>query len=338
MAAERPRAPDGRPERPVHTGPGGESIRVFAPATVGNLACGFDVLGLALEEPGDEVVARVGDEPGVFLSAVTGDGGRLPTDPRRNSAAVAARAVLEAAGGTHASVELQLLKGLPLAAGMGGSAASAVAGAVAADALLGTALPRETLLACALEGERTAAGEAHPDNAAPCLYGGIVLTLASAPLTVVQLPVPDGAAVALLHPHIEVETAAARRDLGESVPLRAAVAQWGNTAGLVAGLYRADWALLGRTLVDLVAEPVRARRVPGFQRVKEAALESGAVGASLSGSGPSIFALCRSVEDARRVGVAMETAYRRGTSGEADLHVTAVGWAGARVVEVPDDV
>lgn len=313
-----------------------DSIRVFAPATVGNLACGFDVLGMALEKPGDEVVARVGDAPGVTLSAVEGDGGRLPTDAGGNSAGVAARAVLEAAGATHASVDLELHKGLPLAAGMGGSAASAVAGAVAADALLGTALSRETLLACALEGERAAAGEAHPDNAAPCLYGGIVLTLASKPLTVVELPVPDGAAVALLHPHIEVETAAARKELGESVPLRTAVAQWGNTAGLVAGLYRSDWDLLGRTLVDLVAEPVRARRVPGFHRVKDAALETGAVGVSLSGSGPSIFALCRSVDDARRVGTAMAKAYRRETDGEADLHVEAVGWGGARVVEAPD--
>lgn len=313
------------------------SIRAFAPATVGNLACGFDVLGMALERPGDEVVARVGGEPGVKLTAVTGDGGRLPVTADRNTAGVAARAVLELAGAAHASVELEVHKGLPLAAGMGGSAASAVAGAVAVDALLHAGLSRESLLACALEGERTAVGEAHPDNVAPCLYGGIVLTLPSEPLTVVELPVPDGAAVALLHPHLEVETATAREDLGETVRLQTAVAQWGNTAGLVAGLFREDWDLLSRTLVDHVAEPVRARRVPGFERVRDAALETGAAGVSLSGSGPSIFALCRSLDEAREVGRAMEKAYRRETDGDADLHVTPVGWAGARVLEDPDD-
>lgn len=316
---------------------GPDSIRVFAPATVGNLACGFDVLGMALERPGDQVVARVGSEPGVTLARVTGEEGRLPTAAHRNTAGVAARAVLETAGLDHVSVELEVHKGLPLAGGMGGSAASAVAGAVAADALLHTGLSRESLLACALEGERSAAGEAHPDNAAPCLYGGIVLCLASEPLAVVELPVPEGAAVALLHPRLEVETAAARKDLGESVSLKAAVAQWGNTAGLVAALFREDWELLARTLVDRVAEPLRARRVPGFQRVKDAALETGAAGVSLSGAGPSIFALCRSRERAREVGAAMAKAYRRETGDEADLHVTPVGRAGARVVENDPD-
>lgn len=313
------------------------ALRAFAPATVGNLACGFDVIGMALDRPGDEVVARLREEPGVVLTRITGDGGRLPREAHRNTAGVAARAVLRAAGAEATGVALEVHKGLPLAAGMGGSAASAVAASVAVDALLASGLSREALLRCALEGEGTATGDAHPDNAAPSLYGGIVLTLPSDPLTVVELPVPDGAAVALLHPHVEVETAEARRLLGDTVPLAAAVTQWGNTAGLVAGLFRGDWELVGRTLVDVVAEPVRSGRVPGFEAVKAAALAAGAAGASLSGSGPSTFALCTSLEAAARVGGAMEQAFRAETGLEADLHVVGVGWGGARIVERPDD-
>lgn len=311
-------------------------VRVFAPASVGNVACGFDVLGLALERPGDVVVARLRPEPGVAIALVSGDGGRLPREATRNAAGVAALAVIEALGrGPDApGIELELHKGLPLSSGLGGSAASAVAGAVAADALLQGGLPRSVLLACAGEGESGGAGASHLDNVAPSLHGGICLVLpprGGAGPRVVELPVPEGLAVAVVHPHIEVRTADARRLLGDTVPLEAAVTQWGNTAGFVAALHRGDLDLLSRTLVDVVAEPLRAPLVPGFARVQAAARGAGALGGSLSGSGPSVFALCADSATALAAAGAMADAFR-GAGVESDVHVSPVDRRGAHVV------
>lgn len=315
------------------------SVRVFAPATVGNVACGFDVLGLALERPGDVVVVHPGDRPGVEIVEVTGDGGRLPRGADRNASGLAARAVLRVAGlEDSVGLRLELHKGLPLSSGLGGSAASSVAAAVAADAFLETGLDRERLLACAGEGESGGAGAAHLDNAAPCLYGGICLVLHGGDHgshRVVELPVPAGLSVAVVHPHLEVETAEARRLLGDTVRLSDAVLQWGNTAGLVAALYQGDLELLGRTLVDHVAEPRRAGLVPGFREARRAALEAGALGGSLSGSGPSVFALCADLATAARAGDAM--AARFGELGiPCDIHISPVAPQGARVLDRED--
>lgn len=310
----------------------GDPVRAFAPASVGNVACGFDVLGLALDGPGDHVEVEAGDEPGVVLLEVTGDDGRLPVEAAENAAGAAVAALLRRAGREEEPLALSLHKGLPLAAGLGGSAASAVAAVVAADAFLGTRLPREELLACALEGERVAAGDAHPDNAAPSLYGGIVLVRSVLPMDAIPLPVPRELAVAVVHPHAEVATADARRALGDTVDLRDAVAQWGNTAALVAGLYEGDLELVGRAAVDAVAEPRRAALVPGFDAVKEAAVEAGALAASLSGAGPSVFALCRGEASARTVGAAMADAFRVAAGVESDVLAGPVGRRGARVV------
>lgn len=309
---------------------GEREVRAFAPATVGNVACGFDVFGMAVERPGDEVVARLREEPGVVITAITGDGGRIPRDAERNTAGVAARVLLEHLG-AGTGVTLELHKGLPLAGGLGGSAASAVAAVVAVDALLGARLAPAVLLRCAAEGERLGAGAAHLDNAAPALYGGIVLVRPE-DYRVVPLPVPAGMACAIVHPHLEVETRAAREMLGDSVPLAKAVIQWGNTAALVAGLFREDWELIARALVDVVAEPVRARLVPGFPEARAAALAAGALGCSLSGSGPSTFALCRGRETARAAARAMRDAFAA-ASLDADVFVSGVAGTGARVVE-----
>lgn len=310
---------------------GGHQVRAFAPATVGNLACGFDVFGLALQHPGDVVVARERPEPGVSVEAVTGSGGRIPTDPERNTAAVAARALLERVG-AHTGVALQVHKGLPLAGGLGGSAASAVAAAVAVDALLDARVSLDVLLECAAEGERAGAGSPHLDNVAAALYGGIVLVRPGAQPAVVQLPVPEGLACAVVHPHLEVETREARRILGDSVRLHDAVTQWGNTAALVAGLFREDWEVMGSALVDVVAEPKRAVLVPGFAAVKGAALAAGALGCSLSGAGPSVFALCRAVDVAERAAEAMRGAFAQAAQLEAEAYVSLVARAGARVL------
>jgi homoserine kinase len=233
-------------------------------------------------------------------------------------------------------VELMVRKGLPLAAGSGGSAASAVAAAVAVDGLLHGGLPPEILLRCALAGEAVAAGEAHPDNAAPSLLGGIVLVPAWEPLRVIELEVPRELMAVHVHPHLEVETAAARRVLGDRVSLRDAVAQWGNTAALVAGLFRADWEIIARAVEDRVAEPLRAGAVPGFHAVKRAALEAGALASSFSGSGPSLFALCRGRARAEAVGQAMVEAFRAAAGLDADLIVSPGRARGARILDAPD--
>lgn len=324
-------------------------VRVFAPATVGNVACGFDVLGLALEAPGDVVEARPVARPGIVLRAIVGDGGRLPLDAGRNSAAIAAAAVLREAQ-FDGGLELVLEKGLPLAGGLGGSAASSVAGAVAADAAIAAGLSLPALLACAGEGEAMGAGAIHLDNVAPCLYGGICLVLPpdagrsvrpeasvrpgstrGAPL-VLQLPVPLELSVAVVHPEVEVRTEDARRLLGDRISLAQGVSQWGNTAGFVEALHRGDFALLGRTVRDAVAEPVRAPLVPGFERVRDAALEAGAVACSLSGSGPSMFALAEGVEVARAVADRMQAAFSE-AGVRSSCHAGPVGRSGARVME-----
>jgi homoserine kinase len=321
----------------------GVAVRIFAPATVGNLGCGFDVLGLALEAPGDTVEARRRDEPGVVIEAIEGDGGRLPRDPARNTAALGASAALRVAGVSPSTgLAISLRKGLPLAAGMGGSGASAVAGAVAADRLLGLGLDRRQLLRCASEAEYVGSGSTALDNVAPSLFGGICLALAPtgaeadphpSPLpTVVELPVPPGVAVALAQPQLETDTRSARAALGDRIRLEDAVVQWGNLAGFVAALFRGDMELLRRTGVDRIAEPIRSAVVPGFRQVREAALGSGALAASLSGSGPAVFALASSRDAAEAAGRAMVDAFAE-AGIEARLHLSSVGHQGAR--EVP---
>jgi homoserine kinase len=304
----------------------------FAPATVANLACGFDVLGLALDEPGDTVTVELTEAPGLTIAEITGDGGRLSREAEKNTASVAARKVLEKAGG-RPGIRLTLHKGLPLASGMGSSAASAVAAALAVNDLLELSLGYSEILAAALEGERVAAGAGHADNAAACLYGGLVLVRSNEPLDIVALPVPPGLSVAILHPHVEMSTKDSRVLLGDHVRLTDAVRQWANVGGLVSGLHSGDLDLVSRSLSDFIAEPVRSRFVPGFAEVKRAAIDAGALGSSLSGSGPSIFALCRSIESASAVARKMADAFAATAPIACDLHVSRVSPRGARQIE-----
>lgn len=276
---------------------------MFAPATVSNVACGFDVLGFALGSPGDEVTARLAPS-GVRIAEIVGDSGRLPREAMRNTAGVAAEALLTRLG-ERRGVALSIRKGLPLSSGLGGSAASAVAAVVAVDALFEARSPLEMLMACAFEGERIGAGSAHGDNIAPCLYGGFVLVRSAHPPDIVRLPVPDGLIAVVVHPDLEIETSRARALLGDSVRLADAIQQSANLGALVDALHRSDFELLARSLEDRIAEPRRAALVPGLAVVKQAAVDAGALGCSLSGSGPSLFALCRGEDVARRVAAAM---------------------------------
>ena len=320
-------------------------VTAFAPATVSNVACGFDVLGFALEAPGDEVTARfappgmpgvnvvnvVSSESPVRIDAISGDGGRLPLEAARNTAGVAARALLTALG-ERRGIVLSIAKGLPLASGLGGSAASAAAAVVAVDALLDAQAPLEMLIACAIEGEGLGARLAHPDNIAPALCGGFVLVRHPDPPDIVRLPVPAGLMAVVVHPDLEIETARARALLGTTVLLADAIRQWANLGALVDGLHRGDFALISRALEDTIAEPRRASLVPGLAQIKRAAVDAGALGCSLSGSGPSIFALCRGTDDARRVAEAMTRAVKAHIAGEPRTYVSAIAPRGARVV------
>jgi homoserine kinase len=306
------------------------AVTAFAPATVSNVACGFDVLGFPLERPGDEIDARIAPS-GVTIENISGDRGRLPRDPSLNTAGIAASALLRRIG-ERRGVALTIRKGLPLASGLGGSAASAVAAVVAADALFGARAPIETLLASALEGEGLGKGAAHADNVAPCLYGGLVLVRVSEPLDVIRLPVPAGLTAVVVHPDLEIETSRARAMVGTEVPLADAVRQWGNLGGFVDALHRADFGQMARCLEDAIAEPRRASLVPGLAEIKRAALGAGALGCSLSGSGPSLFALCRGPLAARAVAEAIAQAVRSEVGGEPETYISPIASQGARIV------
>jgi homoserine kinase len=308
-----------------------ERVSVFAPATVANVASGFDVLGFALDSPGDSVTATRSREKGVRVISITGDEGKLPRDPKKNTAAVAIAAFLDAVRNPF-GVDLTLDKHMPLSSGLGSSAASAVAGVTAANMLAGRPLSPRELLPFTMEAERVACGSAHADNVAPSLLGGFVLIRSYEPLDVVQLPVPAGLSCAVVHPHAELRTEDARRVLKKEIRLSDAIRQWGNLAALVAALYNGDLALLGRSLQDVVAEPARSLLIPGFAAVKAAALVSGALGCSISGSGPSVFALCANTDDSARAGAAMVAAFK--TAGLAsDLYLSVVNTKGP--VEMP---
>ena len=306
-------------------------IAAYAPGSVSNVACGFDIMGFALDEPGDVVVAAPQDASGVSIAAVHGDGGRLTTDPRKNTASAAVLALLRRLETTR-GVSLTIHKGLPLASGIGSSGASAVAAVVAVNELLGRPAPMAMLLECAMAGEQAGCGAVHPDNVTPSLYGGFILARSAEPPDIVRLPVPEGLACAVLHPRIEIETGVARKLLGDQVALKDATRQWANVGGLVAALYTSDLALLSRSLVDHIAEPKRAALVPGLAEIKSAAMSAGALGCSLSGSGPSIFALAATLDIANAAGQAMQRAFDASSPVGSDLWVCPVGRQGARVI------
>jgi len=309
------------------------SVTAWAPGSVANVSCGFDALGFAVEGPGDRVTATPRDEPGVALVEVTGDDGRLPRDAERNTAGVAAARLLVArAGGDIAGVELRLEKGMPLASGLGSSAASSVAAVVAVDALFADPSPRELLLRCAMEGERIACGTAHADNVAPSLFGGLVLVRGGESPRIDPLPVTDGLYCALVHPRIEVPTREARAKLPATVPIGVAVAQAANFAALVAGLATGDTRLLRGALVDLIAEPVRADAIPGFGEARAAAIRAGAIGAGLSGSGPTVYALASGAGGAELAAGAIRKVLTSATGAECDVWISPVGAPGARVL------
>ena len=269
-------------------------VTAFAPASVGNFGVGFDMLGMALEGVGDRVTVERRSQPGVSIVSVRGaagiDAGEIPVAWQENSAAVAADALWQSAG-ADGGLQLSVIKGIPLKSGMGGSAASAVAGVVAANELLDTPLPREDLLEFALAGEQVCSKARHADNVAPSLLGGLVFCPTTLLPKTVALPMPGNLRCVLLHPDIEIATAESRRALSKTVPIESWLEQQSAAIGFVLGCLQQDIDLIGRSLRDVIIEPQRAVSIPCFAAVKSAALDEGAVGCSISGSGPAIFAL-----------------------------------------------
>jgi homoserine kinase len=307
-------------------------IRVFAPATVANLGPGFDVLGLALSRPGDELEAELTDSPGVEIVEVTGDGGVLSRDGKRNVVGRAAADVLHRTGGRQGA-RLWLHKQMPLASGLGSSGASSAAGAVAVNELLGRPLSERDVVLSAMEGERAASGTPHADNVAPSVMGGVVLVRSYEPFDVIRLPLPESLHISVVHPHCQVSTAEARRLVkGRTYSLDDIVPNLGNIAALVAALCCGELELLGRSVEDRLVEPLRAQLIPGFDRVKKAALDAGGLGCSIAGSGPSVFAFAASMAAAESVGTAMQAAFRSAAGLESDLFAGKVSSEGARVI------
>ncbi len=303
-------------------------VKVFAPASVANVAVGFDILGFALDRPGDEIIARESAAPGLRITKITGDGGKLSTVLEKNTAGFAAHRLLTQLGEAGRGVELEIHKKMPFGSGLGSSAASAAGAAMAVNELLGRPFSKRGLLPFAVAGEQVADGAYHADNVAPSLLGGIVLIRSNAELDIHLLHVPAQLYAAVVYPYVEVLTKDARNILCASVSLENTIQQCGNLGGLITGFFLSDYDLIGRSLNDVIIEPQRAKLIPHFFDVKKAALEAGALGCSISGAGPSIFALCEGRSTAERAGEQMARAFfDHGV--ENDLFVSPINRDGA---------
>ncbi len=312
--------------------PKASEIRVFAPATVANVACGYDVLGFAIDSPGDEIVVRHGTKPGLHITSITGDDGKLPKKPEQNTAGVAALDLLKHLGMTDRPIEMEIHKKMPFGSGLGSSAASAVAGAYAVNKLIGEPLSKRQLLPFAMQGEYAADGAWHADNVAPCLLGGIVFIRSNQELDVAQLPAPENLWAAVIHPDIEVLTKVAREILPKEIPLENATQQIGNLGGLLCGLIQSDYGLISRSIHDVIAEPRRQKLIPEFYKAKRAAMGAGALGFSISGAGPSVFALCEGEETARKAAAGVSEVFSA-IPVTCQSHVSKINPHGVHVIE-----
>jgi len=281
------------------------SIKILAPATIANLVCGFDVLGLALNYPRDEMHLTLNKEPGIRLRHT--DIYNLSNVPEQNVAGVSLLELMQELN-NNCGFELIINKHIKPGSGLGSSAASAAGSVVAANHLLGNIFSKEDLVRFAMAGEKLASGVKHADNISPCIYGGVTLIRSIFPLDIISLPAP-AMFVAVVHPQIEVKTSDAREILRKEVLLKDAIKQWGNIAGLVAGFMKNDYALISRSLEDVIIEPVRSMLIPGFDDVKKRSVEAGALGGGISGSGPSIFMLCEKESTAKKVEKIMKDVY-----------------------------
>jgi homoserine kinase len=303
-------------------------VSVFAPASVANITCGFDVLGVCLDNVGDTIHVQEISKPGIEITKIIGQD--LPLEATKNVAGVAGLALLEDYG-RDKGFQIQIEKGIKPGSGIGSSSASSAGAVVGINHLLGNPYTREQLIAFAMEGERVACGTAHADNVSPVLLGGFTLVRSVNPLDVVTLNSPLELVVTIIHPQIEVKTADARAVLIDKLHLKQAVVQTANLGALVTGLFKEDYDLIRRSLVDHIVEPVRSMLIPGFYELKIRANEAGALGAGISGSGPSVFALSKGMDTAQKVGLAMQKVYDE-ISVPYDTHISPINAKGVKIL------
>ncbi|VXB61262.1 Homoserine kinase [Flavobacterium sp. 9R] len=305
-----------------------KEIKLFCPATIANLSCGFDVLGLCLATAGDEMIVRTSSEKGVRITKIVG--ADLPLETEKNVAGVAALALLEAFE-TEMGFEIEIYKNIKAGSGIGSSAASSAGAVFGINELLGRPFSRKELVQFAMQGEKLASGNAHADNVAPCLLGGFTLVRSSNPLDIIKIDSPTELYATVVHPQIELKTSDARSVLKQTVSLKSAITQWGNVGGLIAGLYTQDYDLIGRSLHDEIIEPVRSMLIPGFDTIKQTAYENGALGSGISGSGPSIFALSRGEKTAKKIADAMSKVYEE-MNLPYEIHVSKINPDGVAII------
>ncbi len=303
-----------------------KELRIFCPATIANISCGFDVLGVALDAVGDEMVIRNIPEKGIRISKLTGQD--LPTETHLNVAGVAGLALL-ADCDYEGGFEIEIHKKIKAGSGIGSSAASSAGAVWAMNELLDRPFTKLELVKFAMEGERLASGVAHADNVAPALFGQFTLVRSYDPLDIVPIPSPPQLWTTVIHPQIEIRTSDSRKILKTNITLADGIKQWGNLGGLVAGLFTEDYALIGRSLIDHIVEPIRSILIPGFDKVKSVSLEAGALGCGISGSGPSIFAFSQGEGNAQKVAQAMKKVYQK-IGIDYDVYVSQVNMEGIR--------
>jgi len=304
-------------------------IKIFAPATIANLACGFDVLGLALDSVGDEMVIRKCDAKGIFITKIIGPD--LPLETENNVAGVAALALLEKIN-IDFGFEIEIYKNIKPGSGIGSSAASSAGAVWGINELLGKPFSALELTQFAMEGERLASGNAHADNVAPALFGGVTLVRSYTPLDVIKLPCPNELYATVIHPQIELKTADSRKILKTQISIKDGITHWGNVGAFVAGLYTNNYDLIGKSLVDVVAEPQRADLIPLYYEIKEEVLKEGVLGVGISGSGPSIFALSKGKEMAEKAAEEMQKIYEK-LDIDFDIHISKVNEQGIRQIK-----
>lgn len=303
-------------------------IKIFSPATVANVACGFDVLGFCLDTIGDEMIIRKTIKKGISINKV--EGFDLPTSVGKNVAGVSALAMIADAQ-PEFGFEIEIYKTIKPGSGIGSSSASAAGSVFAINELLGRPYNKTQVTDFAMKGEALASGSEHADNLAPGIFGGFTLVKSTSPLEVLQLPTPKDIFATILHPLIQIKTSDARAMLPEEVPLKDAIIQWANVGSFVHALHTDDYDLLRRSMTDVIIEPHRSQLIPNYNEVKTAALYSGALGTSISGAGPSIFALSRGIETAKQVEIAMRKVYST-TSIAFETHVSAINTQGIREI------
>ncbi|MEL0456317.1 homoserine kinase [Flavobacteriaceae bacterium SZ-1-7] len=304
-------------------------IKIFSPATVANVACGFDVLGFCLDSVGDDMVIRKVDKKGIRISRI--EGFELPYETEKNVAGVSALAMYNAID-VDFGFEIEIYKRIKPGSGIGSSAASAVGSVFGMNELLGRPFNKTQLTEFAIKGEALASKCEHADNLAPALFGGFTLVKSVVPLKILEIPCPNDLYATIIHPQIEIKTSEARAVLPKEVPLADAITQWSNLGSLVHGLHTSDYDLIKDSLKDVIIEPHRSKLIPFYNEVKNEVLKAGALGASISGSGPSIFSLSKGLETAKTVKEAMKTVYAK--SGiDFDIHVSKINTKGIKIID-----